>query len=166
MIGLNMEWDKKEIEIFKNTQNQIKAFDNKASILISAFSIVFTIYSLLIGINAKSIFENKNMSYNITLFCFLGMSILTCLLAIFFFIMVIFPRKANKSHIKSSMYYWDAAYFNENELRKNIKNCDLVNQISINSKICKMKHKFLHIGFICLVPFSISALGTIIMLFL
>lgn len=161
-----MEWNKKEIEIFKNIQNQIKAFDNKASILISAFSIVFTIYSLLIGINAKSIFGNKSIPYSITLSCFLGISILTCLLAVFFFIMVIFPRKADRLHSKSSMYYWDAADFKEDELRKNIKNCNLTNQISINSKICKKKHKFLHAGFVSLIPFSISALATIIMLFI
>ena len=84
--------------------------------------------------------------------------------------MVIIPRKkiGNK---KYANYYNDIAELDiddhekYDDLLENYTKNDklLTEQIIINSKICKHKHKFLKIGIISLIPFSILLLVLIVL---
>ena len=84
--------------------------------------------------------------------------------------MVIIPRKKIGNR-KYANYYNDIAELDIDDhkdyddlLEDYTKNDKLLTeQIIINSKICKNKHKFLKIGIISLIPFSILLLALIVL---
>lgn len=155
MSDLIMEWDKKELEIFKNLQDQIKLFDSKASILLGCFSIIFALVSTFLSIYHTQIFDFKNDWKYIVCTILIVFICLFCIFSIISFVLVITPRKKERTaKTPSTMYYLDILKIS-NKLKRTISNDNLIEQIYTLSTICCKKHKWLKIGIISLILFFV-----------
>lgn len=155
MSELKMEWDKKELEIFKNLQDQIKLFDSKASILLGCFSIIFALVSTFFSIYHAQIFDLKSDWKYIVCTILIVFSCLFCIFSIISFVLVITPRKKEiTTKTPSTMYYLDILEIS-NKLKRTISNDNLIEQIYTLSTICCKKHMWLKIGIISLIPFFV-----------
>lgn len=164
-----MNENNKEENILDKINNQILSFDNKASILISAIGIVFALSLTFFDVIFEKDFlekcKNLKLFYKILFVLF----IINGIIAIFLYIAVIIPRKKIGNN-KYANYYNDIAKLNienykeYNEILNDYTkdNHLVIEQIIINSKICKTKHLFLKSGIISLIPFAILFLLLII----
>lgn len=140
-------------------QEQINKFDNKANILITIVGIIF---ALSLGIlDTFNQFDKNSMTCEmqekyIWLLILSALYFVSFAIELTFLIIVIFPRK-KKDGKASINYYMDAANMNQEEIRALLDNDDeenasAVDQILVNAKICKSKHKNLVIAIWCLIP--------------
>ena len=165
-----MSKNEEKHEIFSGISNQISSFDNKASILISAIGILFALSLSFLDVFCEEKFLLKSQNFKIFYYMLFILFIINTIVVIGSYILVIIPRKkiGNK---KYANYYNDIAELDiddhekYDDLLENYTKNDklLTEQIIINSKICKHKHKFLKIGIISLIPFSILLLVLIVL---
>ena len=147
-------------EILNGIQAQISSFDNKASILLSVVGIVFAIALSFLDVFHSDFFIKQINCFKIGYYIVFGAFILSTAVSIFSFAMVVLPRK-HKPGTKYPNYYKDIVKMTKNELETTLKDyaekSDLVlDQIKINSEICKKKHKWIFAGIILLIPFVLS----------
>ena len=155
--NIKMSRDEKK-EILKGIQDQIASFDNKASIFLAAFGIVFALTSTILD-NFHSEWFIQMDSYAYTVW-FKVLFVLIIVISIFVFLsfaLVLFPRKKNISNIYGN-YYSDIANSRRDDINEMLNNYAtndelLIDQIKINSDICKRKHCFLEIGMMFLILF-------------
>mgnify|MGYP007078931828 CR=1 FL=1 len=157
-----MNKNEEKHEILSGISNQ----DNKASILISAIGIVFALSLSFLNVFYETDFLLKNQNFKIIYSILYISFIVNTIIVIGSYILVIVPRNkiGNK---KYANYYNDIAELNIDDykdyddlLEKYTKeDILLTEQIIINAKICKIKHTFLKVGIICLIPFSILLLS-------
>lgn len=165
-----MSKNKEKQEILSGINYQISSFDNKASILISAIGIVFALSLSFLDVFCEEEFLLKSPIFKTFYYILFILFIFNTIIVIGSYILVIIPRKkiGNK---KYANYYNDIAeldiddHKDYDDLLENYTKNDklLTEQIIINSKICKNKHKFLKIGIISLIPFSILLLVLIVL---
>lgn len=141
-------------------QEQINKFDNKANILITIVGIIF---ALSLGIlDTFNQFDKNSMTCEmqekyIWLLILSALYFVSFTIELTFLIFVIFPRK-KKDGKTSINYYMDVANMNRDEIMALInkdddeENASAVDQISVNAKICKLKHKYLVFAIWCLIP--------------
>ena len=165
-----MNKNEQKHEILSGISNQISSFDNKASILISAIGIVFALSLSFLDVFCDEDFLLKSQNFKTVYYILFILFIINTIIVIGSYIFVIMPRKkiGNK---KYANYYNDIAELDIDDhkdyddlLEDYTKNDKLLTeQIIINSKICKNKHKFLKIGIISLIPFSILLVVLIVL---
>ena len=165
-----MSKNEEKHEILSGISNQISSFDNKASILISAIGILFALSLSFLDVFCEEEFLLKSPIFKTFYYILFILFILNTIIVIGSYILVIIPRKkiGNK---KYANYYNDIAeldiddHKDYDDLLEDYTKNDilLTEQIIINSKICKNKHKFLKIGIISLIPFSILLLVLIVL---
>ena len=165
-----MSKNEEKHEILSGISNQISSFDNKASILISAIGILFALSLSFLDVFCEEKFLLKSPIFKTFYYILFILFIFNTIIVIGSYILVIIPRKkiGNK---KYANYYNDIAELNIDDhekydyLLENYTKNDklLTEQIIINSKICKNKHKFLKNGIISLIPFSILLLVLIVL---
>lgn len=165
-----MNKNKEKQEILSGINYQISSFDNKASILISAIGIVFALSLSFLDVFCEEEFLLKSLIFKTFYYILFILFIFNTIIVIGSYILVIMPRKkiGNK---KYANYYNDIAeldiddHKDYDDLLEDYTENDilLTEQIIINSKICKNKHKFLKIGIISLIPFSILLLVLIVL---
>lgn len=165
-----MSKNEEKHEILSEISNQISSFDNKASILISAIGILFALSLSFLDVFCEEKFLLKSHNFKTFYYILFILFIINTIVVIGSYILVIIPRKkiGNK---KYANYYNDIAELDiddhekYDDLLENYTKNDklLTEQIIINSKICKNKHKFLKIGIISLIPFSILLLVLIVL---
>lgn len=165
-----MNKNKEKQEILSGINYQISSFDNKASILISAIGIVFALSLSFLDVFCEEEFLLKSLIFKTFYYILFILFIFNTIIVIGSYILVIMPRKkiGNK---KYANYYNDIAeldiddHKDYDDLLEDYTKNDilLTEQIIINSKICKNKHKFLKIGIISLIPFSILLLVLIVL---
>ena len=165
-----MSKNEEKHEILSGISNQISSFDNKASILISAIGILFALSLSFLDVFCEEKFLLKSQNFKTFYYILFILFIINTIVVIGSYILVIIPRKkiGNK---KYANYYNDIAELDidnhekYDDLLENYTKNDklLTEQIIINSKICKNKHKFLKIGIISLIPFSIFLLVLIVL---
>lgn len=165
-----MSRNKEKQEILSGINYQISSFDNKASILISAIGIVFALSLSFLDVFCKEEFLSKSLIFKTFYYILFILFIFNTIIVIGSYILVIIPRKkiGNK---KYANYYNDIAeldiddHKDYDDLLEDYTKNDilLTEQIIINSKICKIKHTFLKIGIISLIPFSILLLVLIVL---
>lgn len=165
-----MNKNEQKHEILSGISNQISSFDNKASILISAIGIVFALSLSFLDVFCDEDFLLKSQNFIIVYYILFILFIINTIIVIGSYILVIIPRKkiGNK---KYANYYNDIAELDINDhkdyddlLEDYTKNDILLTeQIIINSKICKIKHTFLKVGIISLIPFSMLLLVLIVL---
>lgn len=141
-------------------QEQINKFDNKANSLITIVGIIFALslgvletFNQFIGTELTEKLQLKlSLLISFSLLYFISFT-----LELIFLILVIYPRK--KKEGKTSLnYYMDVAKLNQEEIKGLLQASDEdildinIDQLYINSKICKQKHKFLVIAIWCLIP--------------
>lgn len=166
-----MSKNEEKHEILSGISNQISSFDNKASILISAIGILFALSLSFLDVFCEEKFLLKSPIFKTFYYILFILFIFNTIIVIGSYILVIIPRKkiGNK---KYANYYNDIAELDiddhekYDDLLENYTKNDklLTEQIIINSKICKNKHKFLKIGIISLIPFSILLLVLIVLI--
>lgn len=157
-------------DILSGISNQISSFDNKASILISAIGIVFALSLSFLDVFCEEEFLLKSLIFKTFYYILFILFIFNTIIVIGSYILVIMPRKkiGNK---KYANYYNDIAkldiddHKDYDDLLEDYTKNDilLTEQIIINSKICKIKHTFLKVGIISLIPFSILLLVLIVL---
>lgn len=155
--------DNKLFKALASIQEQITKFDNKANSLIALVSIVF-VFSLGILDTFGEIQSLEEGSYNkITFIIFCVFSVvyfIIFLVDLTFLLLVIYPRKKRAGRM-SINYYMDASRMNKSQILKNLNNSheeDIdtqIDQIIINAKICKTKHKCLLVAMWLLIPLFI-----------
>ena len=165
-----MNKNEEKHEILSGISNQISSFDNKASILISAIGILFALSLSFLDVFCEEKFLLKSPIFKTFYYILFILFIFNTIIVIGSYILVIMPRKkiGNK---KYANYYNDIAELDiddhekYDDLLENYTKNDklLTEQIIINSKICKNKHKFLKIGIISLIPFSMLLLVLIVL---
>lgn len=152
--------------ILSGINSQISSFDNKASILISAIGIIFAVSLFFLDVFNGEEFSTKNYSYKVAYYILFLLFTLNTIASIGSYILVIIPRKKLGDN-EYANYYSDIAKLNINEYEKyndlleNYTKDDLLltEQIIINSKICKFKHRWLKIGIILLIPCTLLLLS-------
>lgn len=157
-------------DILSGISNQISSFDNKASILISAIGIVFALSLSFLDVFCEDDFLLKSQNFKTVYYTLFILFIINTIIVIGSYILVIIPRKKIGNN-KYANYYNDIAeldiddHKDYDDLLEDYTKNDilLTEQIIINSKICKTKHKFLKVGIISLIPFSILLLVLIIL---
>lgn len=141
-------------------QEQINKFDNKANSLITIVGIIFALslgiletFNQFIGIELTEKLQLKlNFLIAFSILYFISFSV-----ELIFLILVIYPRKKKEGKVSLS-YYMDVAELNKEKIKELLQeNDDIVldsniDQLRINSEICKQKHKFLVIAIWCLIP--------------
>ncbi len=158
-----------------DTKNQIASFDQKAGILLAIVGVLFALMS-----NYFNIFDSYNFIIHSNEFtkiiCKISfiLYIISVVVTLILFILVIFPRKRNNgdNYINNKLninYYYDVADANlsEDDFKKEFDSFsnsddDIIEQIIINDKICKEKHKLLEAGFYSLIGFGFFTLCMII----
>ena len=140
-------------------QRQIEKFDNKASILIAIVSIVFAI-----SLEPLNMFQQifvQDMTHKIFIkyilaIVFLCLYFISFVLEMLFLILVIFPRKKKKSGCQSLSYYLDVSKMTKEEIEKQCSITDesaiIIDQLSVNAKICAKKHKNFVIAIWLMIP--------------
>ena len=158
--GYNKKYMKREEkkEILQGIQNQIGSFDNKASIFLAADGIVFALSTSFIDVFHDDWFINleDELFKNIYKGLFISF-IVVFLFVMMSFVLVLWPRKKTINKTFGD-YYSDIAKTKRENIDKildEFSNDDtlLVDQIKINSDICRKKHSFLVAGILLLVPF-------------
>lgn len=133
-----------------NTQTikeQIDRFDNKASILIAVVSIVFAISLSMVDVFEHlktSVQTDETHAKYISLIVFACLYIIAFILEMIFLVSVIYPRKKKEPGKKSLLYYYDISEMNNEEIKNALNEDDLdteVEQLKVNSLICRKKHK-------------------------
>lgn len=140
-------------------QEQITKFDNKASSLITIVGIVFALslgildtFNQYIGIEIIGKLQVKfYLLITFSILYFLSFTI-----ELIFLILVIYPRGKKEGEV-SLNYYNDVANLSKEQIKDLLLNeSDLlqttIDQISVNAKICKQKHKFLVLAIWFLIP--------------
>lgn len=157
-------------KILLGVSSQISSFDNKANILISAIGIVFALSLSFLDVFSEESFLQKNECFKTVYYALFILFIINTIVAIGSYILVIIPRK-KIGYKNYANYYNDIAALNINDYKTynnffyNYTKKDnlLIEQIIINSKICKIKHFFLKLGILVLIPFSVNLLILIIL---
>ena len=144
-------------ELLNGVQLQIGSFDNKASLLLSIVGIVFALALTFLDVFHSEFFKLQSNVYILLYKIIFCLFIFFTIATIFCFVMVIIPR-VNKTNKLYPNYYRDIAKMDKEELQNKIKewkssNDLIIDQISINAKICDKKHKWLKMGVFLLVPF-------------
>lgn len=141
-------------------QEQINKFDKKANILITIVGIIF---ALSLGIlDTFNQFDRTTMTHEMKVkyYLLIGVSALYFIsfaVELIFLLLVIFPRK-KKDGTVSVNYYMDVVGMNATEVRDLLvkeDNDDIkseVDQILVNARICRSKHKNLVTAIWCLIP--------------
>ena len=155
-------------EILQGVQNQIGSFDNKASIFLAAVGIVFALATSFMDVFHDQWYIDLNDEvfknwYRGLFISFVAVS----LIIIVAFILVLWPRKKTINKMYGN-YYDDIANSNRDDLNLMLDSFSkddelLIDQIKINSDICKTKHKYLVCGIVLLLPF-IGLLSTLILM--
>ena len=146
-------------ESLLSMQEQISKFDNKANSLITIVGIIFALSLGILDTFNQYIGIELSGKIKIKFYLLIAFSILYFIsfaIELFFLIMVIYPRKKKAGKI-SLTYYNDVADLTNEEIRCLLQQKEEVldseiDQISINAKICKQKHKFLVIAIWLLIP--------------
>lgn len=143
-------------------QSQIEKFDNKASILIAIVSIVFAI-----SLESLNVFQQifvQDMTQKIFIkyilaIVFLCFYFISFVLEMLFLILVIFPRKKKKIGCQSLSYYLDVSKMTKEEIEKQAsvmnESAIIVDQLSINARICAKKHKNFVIAIWLMIPLGL-----------
>lgn len=158
--------EKQKTETLKILLDQIKSFDNKASIIVSILGLVMALSFTVIGaINGKAV---KVKPYIFASFMLFLLSILTSL---FFSIKVFMPRKRAKNIMvieKSTTYYEDLKNMDEKGFEDLFNsNNELgisMEQINQNAIICSKKHKNLSISIFMLIPMAFFFVLTLVLI--
>ncbi len=141
-------------------QEQINKFDNKASSLITIVGIVFALslgildtFNQFAGIELTVDLQLKfSLLIIFSIFYFISFTV-----ELVFLILVIYPRKKKEGQL-SFTYYMDVAGLSKEQIKELLQESEAnslaatINQISINAKICKQKHRFLVIAIWILIP--------------
>ena len=146
-------------DTLNGVQSQIGAFDNKASVLLSIVGIIFAFSLSFLDVFNEDYFACKTKCYKTTFSVLFILFVITTIASILCFIMVIIPRKHKGDKLYPN-YYRDIVKMNLDELDAKIKSTEkedeenfILEQISINSKICMTKHIWLIIGIIFMLSF-------------
>lgn len=141
-------------------QEQINKFDNKANSLITIVGIVFALslgildtFNQFVGIELT---EELQYKFRL-LILFSTLYFISFTVELVFLILVVYPRKKKEGQ-PSLTYYADVAELSKGQIKKLLQESEenslatIIDQISINAKICKQKHRFLVIAIWCLIP--------------
>lgn len=141
-------------------QEQINKFDNKANSLITIVGIVFALslgildtFNQFVGIELT---EELQYKFRL-LILFSTLYFISFTVELVFLILVVYPRKKKEGQ-PSLTYYADVAGLSKEQIRELLQESEenslatTIDQISINAKICKQKHRFLVIAIWCLIP--------------
>lgn len=151
---------KKIRDYISKTQEQINKFDNKANSLITIVGIVFALSLGILETFNQFIGTELTEKLQLKLSLLISFSVLYFIsftLELIFLILVIYPRKKKEGKTSLS-YYMDVAKLNQEEIKGLLQESDEnildinIDQLYINSKICKQKHKFLVIAIWFLIP--------------
>jgi hypothetical protein len=153
-----MNRDEKK-EILSNIQNQISAFDNKASIFLAAIGIVFALAISLFDVFHYDWFIETTNTFQTTFKVLYCAFIVNSIILLSMYVLVLLPRKHNENKLYAN-YYKDVSLCERDKLNELFneysKNDDLLlDQIKINANICARKHRFLNAGIILFIPFII-----------
>ncbi|MDE7083154.1 MAG: hypothetical protein K2O89_05555 [Clostridia bacterium] len=147
----------------KTIKEQITKFDEKANSLIAIIGIIFAISTCMLDVFDRILTAEQTPELHtkyILLVIFAVTYFLSFFLTITFLILVILPRKKKDYHNISLSYYMDVANLNKEEIIKLINKDETIEtiaeQLIVNSKICKRKHKFFVISIYSLIPLFIS----------
>ena len=144
----------------QSMQEHINKFDNKASILITIVGIIF---ALSLGIlDTFNQFDRATLTceMQVKYYLLIGLSsqyFISFAVELIFLLLVIFPRKKKNGEI-SVYYYMDVAGMDTAGVRALLDgedsedNKSMIDQILVNARICKSKHKNLVIAIWCLIP--------------
>lgn len=154
-----METNDKLRYSLENIQRQIEKFDNKASILIAIVGIVFAISLGMLDVFSQlSLSEmTQDVAVKYTLMIvFISLYFLSFILEMLFLLLVIYPRKKKQIGYDSLSYYMDVAKMTKEDIEEYANKLNetniLVEQLSINAKICASKHKNLIIAIWLMIP--------------
>lgn len=158
-----METNEKLRYSLENMQRQIEKFDNKASILIAIVGIVFAISLGLLDIFRQlfsaEIIPEIMVKY-ILIVVFISLYFISFVLEMLFLLLVIYPRKKKQVGYDSLSYYMDVAKMTKEDIAEYANKLNetniLVEQLSINAKICANKHKNLVIAIWLMIPLCVS----------
>ncbi|AZZ65779.1 hypothetical protein DMC14_003245 [Metamycoplasma phocicerebrale] len=155
-------------EILNGIQKQISSIDTKASFYLLAISIFFSFFSSLYGVFHEKWFLDKNFIFIISFKVLFILLTISSILIIIFFILVIWPRTKKIKKLYPN-YYMDVFKLDKKNLKKSIKKYNenddmIVDQIKINSRICRTKHNFLKIAFYSFIPFGLILFSLTIMI--
>lgn len=141
-------------------QEQINKFDNKANSLITIVGIVFALslgildtFNQFVGIELT---EELQYKFRL-LILFSTLYFISFTVELVFLILVVYPRKKKEGQ-PSLTYYTDVAGLSKEQIRELLQESEenslatTIDQISINAKICKQKHRFLVIAIWSLIP--------------
>lgn len=141
-------------------QEQINKFDNKANSLITIVGIVFAlslgileVFNQFVGIELTG---ELLLKYHL-LIIFSTLYFISFTVELVFLILVVYPRKKKEGQL-SLTYYADVAGLSKEQIKELLQESEenslaaIIDQISINAKICKQKHKFLVIAIWSLIP--------------
>ena len=138
--------------------------------MLICLTILFALSLSFLDIFCEEKFLLKSQNFKTVYYTLFILFIINTIIVIGSYILVIIPRKKIGNN-KYANYYNDIAELDiddheeYDDLLENYTKNDklLTEQIIINSKICKNKHKFLKIGIISLIPFSILLLVLIVL---
>lgn len=151
--------EEKEYEILKGVKEQISAFDNKASILITALGIIFTLSFSAIDLLTSN-------DYCWWVYIFFGIYQMSLILSMTFLLLVIVPRKRKNSKVQSTVksctYYGDLHNMTKEEFEDLLKQKSYFEQISTISKIAWRKHCYIKRAIITLLPVGIFFLALLL----
>ena len=141
-------------------QEQINKFDNKANSLITIVGIVFALSLGILDTFNQFFGEELTAELRLKFRVLIAFSILYFIsftVELVFLILVVYPRKKKEGQ-PSLTYYADVAGLSKEQIRELLRESEenslatTIDQISINAKICKQKHRFSVIAIWSLIP--------------
>ena len=138
-------------------QEQINKFDNKANSLITIVGIVFALSLGILDTFNQFFGEELTAELRLKFRVLIAFSILYFIsfaVELIFLILVVYPRKKKEGKNRIT----DVAELSKGQIKKLLQESEenslatIIDQISINAKICKQKHRFLVIAIWCLIP--------------